>query len=207
MSSSLGNFATVENLVAEEGPNVVRTFLLSTAYHNRATFSGETLNEARERWERLDRAYDRASEAVDSVDARTKVVDEDLRDAVAETRDAFPAAMNDDFNTREALSSLLELASAVHRHLDENDEYDYAALRDTVETVEEFGGDVLGLAFGDGTVGGDARLADEAIELVLELREREREAGNYERADELRAELEDLGITVEDADEGPTFRR
>jgi len=207
MSSSLGNFATVENLVAEEGPNVVRSFLLSTAYHNRALFSEETLNEARERWERLDRAYDRACEAVDSVDARTKVADDGLRDAVAETRDAFPAAMNDDFNTREALSSLLELASAVHRHCDQNDEYDYVALRDAVETFEEFGADVLGFTFGDGTVDGDAHLADEVIELVLELRERERDAGNYERADELRDELESLGVTVEDAAEGPTFRR
>ncbi|WP_135534493.1 cysteine--tRNA ligase [Halostella pelagica] len=207
MSSSLGNFATVETLVSEEGANVVRTFLLSTAYHNRATFSEATLNEARERWERLDRAYDRAAAAADSADARTKVVDDDLRDAVVETRDAFPAAMNDDFNTREALSALLELASAVHRHVDEHDRYDYGSLNAAIETFDEFGRDVLGLAFGAEAADGDARLADEAIELVLDLRERERAAGNYERADDLRNELERLGVTVEDSDDGPTFRR
>ncbi|NHN48871.1 cysteine--tRNA ligase [Halostella sp. JP-L12] len=207
MSSSLGNFATVEEMVAEEGANVVRTFLLSTAYHNRATFSEETLSEARDRWERLDRAYDRAVDAVDGVDARTKVADDDLRAAVAEARESFAAAMNDDFNTREALAALLELASAVNRHVDDRDSYDYRSLREAVEAFEEFGGDVLGLAFGDESASGDARLADEAIELVLDLREREREAGNYDRADELRDELEALGVTVEDSDDGPSFRR
>ena len=207
MSSSLGNFATVEEMVAEEGANVVRTFLLSTAYHNRATFSEETLAEARERWERLDRAYDRAVDAVDGVDARTKVEDRDLRDAVADARESFPVAMNDDFNTREAIAALLELANAVNRHVDDRETYDYRSLRAAVETFEEFGGDVLGLTFGDEPTSGDARMADEAIELVLDLREREREAGNYERADELRDELEALGITVEDSDDGPSFRR
>ncbi|PSQ29018.1 cysteine--tRNA ligase [Halobacteriales archaeon QS_9_68_17] len=207
MSSSLGNFATVEEMVAEEGADVVRTLLLSTAYHNRATFSEETLAEARDRWERLDRAYDRAVDAVDGVDARTKVEDADLRDAVADTHEAVPGAMNDDFNTREALAALLELANAVNRHVDDRDAYDYRSLREAVETFEEFGGDVLGLTFGDGSASGEARLADEAIELVLDLREREREAGNYERADELRDEIEALGVTVEDSDDGPTFRR
>jgi cysteinyl-tRNA synthetase len=207
MSSSLGNFATVEETVAEEGADVVRTLLLSTAYHNRATFSDETLAEARDRWERLDRAYDRAVDAVDGVGARTKVEDPDLRDAVADTREAVAEAMNDDFNTREALAALLELTNAVNRHVDDRDAYDYRSLREAVETFEEFGGDVLGLTFGDGSASGDARLADEAIELVLDLREREREAGNYERADELRDEIEALGVTVEDSDDGPTFRR
>ncbi|WP_135822564.1 cysteine--tRNA ligase [Halostella litorea] len=207
MSSSLRNFATVENLVAEEGANVVRAFLLSTAYHNRATFSEDTLSEARDRWERLDRAYDRAVEAVDGVDARTKVEDADLRDAVDAARADATAAMNDDFNTRGALAALTDLAGAVNRHVDERDAYDYRALRRAVEAFDEFGGDVLGLTFGDATADGDARLAEEAIELVLDLREREREAGNYERADELRDELEALGITVEDSDDGPTFRR
>ena len=207
MSSSLGNFATVEEMVTEEGADVVRTLLLSTAYHSRATFSEETLAEARDRWERLDRAYDRAVDAVNGVDARTKVEDADLRDAVADTREAVPGAMNDDFNTREALAAMLELANAVNRHVDDRDAYDYRSLREAVETFEEFGGDVLGLTFGDGSASGDARLADEAIELVLDLREREREAGNYERADELRDEIEALGVTVEDSDDGPTFRR
>ncbi|WP_276272183.1 cysteine--tRNA ligase [Haloarcula litorea] len=206
MSSSLGNYFSVSDAVAEYGPDVLRTFLLSTAYTSRATFSDETIAEARERWDRLQRGYERAVAACDSVDAYAKVEDADLRAAVDEARADFEAAMNDDFNTRGATTALLDLTSAVNAHVDRADGYDFRALRRAVETFEEFGGDVLGLAFGERD-DGDVELADDLIELVLDVREREREAGNYERADELRDDLEALGVEVQDTDDGPTFRR
>ncbi|WP_132059856.1 cysteine--tRNA ligase [Halorussus amylolyticus] len=205
MSSSLQNYFTVRNAVSEFGSESIRTFLLSTAYNNRQTYSEETLNEAVERWERLERGYDRAVETADSADARTKVEDDALRTAVAETRETFADAMNDDFNTREAITALLELVSAVNKHVDARDEYDYRALSDAVETFEGLGEGVLGLALtGDGE--GDVRLLDELVELVLDVREKERDAGNYDRADDLRDELAALGIEVQDTDEGASFR-
>jgi cysteinyl-tRNA synthetase len=205
MSSSLGNFETVEAAIERHGVNVVRTFLLSTAYHNEATYSRATLDEAEERWERLERGYERAVEAADDVDARTKVTDEALRGAVEEAREAATAGLNDDFNTRRALAALQELVGAVHEHVDERDEYDYRALHRAIEALEEFGGDVLGLGL-DRTADGTAALAGDLVDLVLDLREAEREAGDYDRADELRDELEALGIEVQDTDDGPTYR-
>jgi len=205
MSSSLGNYWTVRDAVDELGGDVVRTFLLSTAYDNRATLSEQTLDEARERWDRLQRGYERAVAAADSAQAYTKVDDEDLRTAVEDARTAFTDAMNDDFNTRRALSALLELVSAVNRHVDDRGRYDYRGLRRAVETLAEFGEGVLGLSFADGDDGTDD-LADDLVELVLDVREREREAGNYDRADDLRDDLEALGVEVQDTDEGPTYR-
>ncbi len=205
MSSSLGNFFTVASAVDEFGANVVRTFYLSTAYGSEQTFSESAMSEARERWERLERASEAAVDACDSVDARTKVADEEFRETTATVREQFAAAMNDDFNVREAMAALLELASAVHRHLDANEEYDYRALRRAVETFEELGGEVLGLSFDDAAMG-EAGLAEELVELVLDVRERERAAGNYDRADDLRAALADLGVEVQDDDDGPTYR-
>ncbi|PSP54804.1 cysteine--tRNA ligase [Halobacteriales archaeon QS_1_67_19] len=205
MSSSLQNYFTVRNAVSEFGPNPIRMFLLSTAYNNRQTYSEETLREAVERWERLERGHERAVEAADSPDARTKVTDGDLRDAVADAREDFPAAMDDDFNTREAITALLELVGAVNRHVDERDEYDYQALADAVATFEEYGEGVLGFALA-GPADGEVRLLDELVELVLEVREQERDAGNYERADDLRDELDALGVEVQDTDSGPEFR-
>jgi cysteinyl-tRNA synthetase len=205
MSSSLQNYFTVRNAVAEFGTNAIRMFLLSTAYNNRQTYSEETLDEAVERWERLERGYERAVTAADSSDARTKVTDEELRTTVAGTREAFAEAMNDDFNTREAITALLDLTSAVNVHLDERDEYDYQALRDVIETFEELGEGVLGFALA-GDAEGDVRLLDELVELVLDVREQERDSGNYERADDLRDDLEALGVEVQDTDDGPEFR-
>jgi len=205
MSSSLGNFETVAEAIERYGVNVVRTFLLSTAYHNPATYSAATVSEAAERWDRLERGYERAVEAADSVDATSKATDEALRSAVDEVREEATAAMNDDFNTRRALAALLDLVSAVHAHVDDHETYDYRALRRSIEVFETFGGDVLGLELGrEGT--GTATLAEELVELVLTLREDARDAGEYERADALRDDLTALGVEVQDTDDGPEYR-
>ncbi|MEF8781323.1 MAG: cysteine--tRNA ligase [Haloferacaceae archaeon] len=205
MSSSLGNYWTVSDALEELGVNVVRTFYAGAQYRTDQALSEEAIEEARERFERLQRAYETAVEAADSADAGTKAGDEELRTAVDETRVSFAAAMNDDFNVREATTALLELATAVNRHVEGNETYDYRGLRRSIETFEEFGEDVLGLQF-DGATDGEVTLAGELVELVLEVREREREAGNYERADELRDALEEAGIEVEDGPDGPTYR-
>jgi len=205
MSSSLRNFITADEAVDRYGPNVVRTFLVSGTYNSRQTYSEAAIDEAAERWERLSRTYDRAADAADSPDAYAKVEDTDLRSAVDAVRDDFAEAMNDDFNTREALRALSDLASAVNAHVDAHEKYDYVGLREAVEAFSDLGGDVLGLQF-ETVTEGDAGLAGDLVELVLDLREAERDRGNYERADELRDDLEALGVSVEDTDDGPTYR-
>ena len=102
-------------------------------------------------------------------------------------------------------TALLELVSAVNKHVDSRAEYDYRALCDAVETFEELGEGVFGFALaGDGE--GNVELLDELVELVLDVREQERDAGNYERADDLRDDLEALGVEVQDTDSGAEFR-
>ncbi len=207
MSSSLGNFLTVSDALEEYGVDVVRTFYCSTGYRSEQTFGEDEMREAEERWDRLERAYEAAVDACDSTDAYAKVEDDEFREALAETRESFRAAMNDDFNVREAMAALLELATASNRHVDDNDAYDYWALRETVEAFEELGGDVFGLSFGrEAGEEGTVTLAEDLVDLVLEIREAEREAGNYERADDLRDDLAALGVEVHDGDDGPTFR-
>ncbi|WP_416839316.1 cysteine--tRNA ligase [Haloferax sp. DFSO52] len=206
MSSSLGNFFTVSDALDEFGADVIRTFYLSTAYGSEQTYSEETISEAQERWDRLERAYEAAVDACDSPDSRTKVEATDLRETVEATRENFREAMNDDFNVREAMAELLGLASAVNRHLADTDLYDYRALREAIETFEDLGGDVFGLSFGAAGEGGDVSLAEDLVQLVLDVREAEREAGNWDRADNLRDDLAALGVEVQDGDEGATFR-
>lgn len=204
MSSSLQNYFTVENALETFGPNPVRMFLLSASYSQRQAYTEDALHEANERWKRLDRAYDRALQMADSPDARTKVTDAALRDTITKIRGEFRAAMNEDLNTREALRALLELATAVNRHVDDLDEYDYRGLRRAIETFELFACEALGFTF-DAPDAGEA-ITDSVIELVLEIREAERDAGRYERADELRDSLEALGVTVEDTETGAEYR-
>lgn len=211
MSSSLQNYFRVRDAADRWGADVIRTFFLSTVYDADQTFSESAMAEAESRWNRLKEAYDRAVEAADSVDARTKVEDDAFRRTIDDTRSSFRTAMNDDLNTREAMSVLLELASAINRHLDERSEFDYQALQNSLEMLERLGGSVFGLALAP-TVRSEVQLHDEnrrtadLVELVLELREDARDSGDFEAADALRSELEAIGILVEDTAEGPTYR-
>lgn len=205
MSSSLGNFITVDEALADYGLNAIRTFLLSGSYNSTQTYSEAAIEEAVKRAERLERTHERAVAALDGPDARTNVEDGRLRDAVDDTREAFTTAMNDDFNTRGALAALLELSTVVNSRLDTENEHDYQGLKRAVETFEEFGEGILGLSFAEGATG-EVGIADELVELLLDVRESAREAGDYDRADELRTELEALGVEIQDTDDGPTYR-
>src|SRR6056297_1828293 len=214
MSSSIGNFWTVPDALDELGVNVVRTFYAGAAYRSEQALTEETVAEAEERWERLSRTYDRAVKALDSTEARAKAEDAELREAVDTAREEFAAAMNDDLNLREATAALLELTDAVNRHVDRasgdaegdaDSAYDYRGLREAVEAFEALAGDVLGLQFETET-DGDVELAGELVELVLDVREAERDAGNYERADDLRDALRDVGVEIEDGPDGATYR-
>jgi len=205
MSSSLDNFFTVEAALGEFGPNVIRTFYLSTEYSSKQTFSKKAMDEAEQRFERLDRAYETAVDALDSVDAQAKTTDDELRAALADVEADFREAMNDDFNVREAMAALLELTTAINKHVDAHTEYDYQGLKAAVEAFELFGGDVFGLQF-ETVSDGDVELASELVELVLDVREDAREAGDYEQADTLRDRLEAMDIVVEDSGEESTFR-
>lgn len=204
MSSSLKNFFTIHNAVEEFGPNPIRMFLLSTQYTQRQAYTEAALHEAVERWERLARAYDRAIEHADSPDAYTKATDDGLREAVWASREEFRTAMNNDFNTREGIRALSNLATAVNRHLDHHTRFDYQGLHDAIEVFDEFAVGVLGFEFG-GTQAADSGLVDELLELILALREDERKAGNYEQADMLRDQLENIGVTIEDTESGVAY--
>ena len=207
MSSSLGNFFTASDALDEFGVDTVRTFYLGAQYRGEQVFSADAMEEAEERWQRLRRAYETAVEACDDVAAHAKPTDDDLADAVTETRESFTAAMNDDLDVRSAYNALLDLGTEVNRHVETAETYDYPTLRAAVETFEELGGDVFGLSLGtDADDGGDVEIAESLVELVLDVRERERDAGNYDLADDLRDGLTDLGVEVEDGDDGPEFR-
>ncbi|ERH11781.1 MAG: cysteinyl-tRNA synthetase [halophilic archaeon J07HB67] len=204
MSSSLGNFLTVSAALEEFGVDVIRTFYLSAQYRGEQTYSAAAIEEAKRRWDRLRRAYETAVEACDGVDA-VSVADDSLRTAVTERREAFETAMDDDLDVRTAYNALLELGTAVNTHVEGGAPYDYRGLRRAVEAFETLAGDVFGLSLG-GSDDGRVEVAEELVELLLDVRERERTAGNYERADELRDRLDEIGVRVEDGDDGPTYR-
>ncbi len=204
MSSSLGNYFTVEDAVASWGQDTIRTFLLSASHDTRQAFSESALEEAAARADRLDRAHALATETVDSPEASSTTIDTTLRDTVEQARQDAYTALDDNLDTRGALVALESVVSAINSHVEAGDApYDYGGLLSSIEVLETIGRAILGINLG---------ASDQVSELtdilddILRIREALRAAGEYEWADELRNVLHDHNIEIEDTDDGPRAR-
>ncbi len=204
MSSSLENFLTVDAALERYGPNVIRVFLLSANHGTRQSYSTDAIDQATRRWDGLDRAYTRVTEALDSPDTSPKVTDDTLREAVTEATVSATQSLDDNLGTRGALVALESVADAVTGHIEAGDPpYDYAGLLEALETFEAIGTDVLGLTFGQRET---THRLDTIVQRLLAHRESLRDDGAFEQADALRSALADAGVEIEDADDGPRYR-
>ncbi|MDP6534536.1 MAG: cysteine--tRNA ligase [Candidatus Poseidoniia archaeon] len=196
MSKSLDNFFLVRDVLKHASAEVVRFYLLNAHYRSPIDFSGAALDEAAAAHDRLAATLHRYR-AASGGDGQPEA----LRDAVGTARADFTTAMDDDFNTREALAALFGLAREANRH--EPGTLD-SELRDAfVTTFEELGGEVLGLFAPLETAGP----SDAEIEALLEQRKTARDSKEWAEADRIRDELAEQGVEVQDTPDGVRWRR
>ena len=191
MSKSLGNTLLIRELVKRHDPDALRLWLLGTHYRHPLEFSEERLHEAGRALERFNRLFREA--------ARYTRQPGPLPDSLHRFRARFEAAMDDDFNTPQALGALFDLARALYELLEHAETADaQQALVSGVEEVKRLGG-ALGL-FGRSTanVGPPA----EVDRLVTE-RSDARKRRDWRRSDDLRDAIHELGWSVEDTPSGP----
>ena len=194
MSKSLGNFFTIREVLARYEPEVVRLFLVSTHYRSQIDFADSLLEEAKTAHARLRNAFDLLVQAQDSGDA---AVGEETKKATEASRARFIAGMDEDFDTREAVASLFDLASFSNALLHKGgmSRGDREAL---MGTFRELGG-VLGLLQDKAR---DVDVVGGLIALLQEVRSECRARKDYATSDKIRDRLKQIGVLIEDGAQG-----
>ncbi|MCJ7450490.1 MAG: cysteine--tRNA ligase [Candidatus Nanohaloarchaeota archaeon QJJ-9] len=193
MSKSEGNFVTVRDVLEEYVGEVLRMFYSSSHYRSQVDYSEEAIKNAESRLEKLYNTLWNLENAEGG--------DEDsLEDEIREVRQQFEEAMDDDLDSPRALDALMRFAKKANKSLDNRKEL----LEEVKETIQELGR-VLGLSLELKEQEGN--LSDELLDLLVSLRDKLREEGEYEEADRIRDSLKEEGIQLEDTDDGTVWKR
>ena len=200
MSKSAGNFFTVRDIGEKYDLQILRFFMLSAHYRSPLNFSGELMEAAKSGYERI----------VTSVGNLNYLLKNGLPDSMCGNEEAllkelegfcvkFDEAMDDDFNTADAISSIFELVKFANTYAREGSSAPF--VRAVKEKIVELS-DICGLK-----VEKEEELLDGEIEKLIGERQAARKAKNFARADEIRDELLNKGILLEDTREGVKWKR
>lgn len=198
MSKSQGNLVTIKEFLANHEGDVLRMIILNSSYSSPLKFNNEVISQAERALERLRTALRPAASTSEVVQPGIK---EDLAVQIKLTKEGFIKAMDDDFNTAGAMGQLFDLVRVINKSRDDgaND----ADLKSAQELLRELTG-VLGLRL----IKSDKELsqADRFIDLLIYIRTQLREQKVWALADEVRHQLAELGVLLEDGKEGTTWR-
>jgi cysteinyl-tRNA synthetase len=196
MSKSLGNFFTVREIADKYDLKVLRFFMLSAHYRSPLNFSAELMEAAKNGLERIENGLVRLRDEAAKCPAEGSA--DAVQAALARYTARFEEAMDDDFNTADALSVLFEFIKYINT-LDpaETPRAAWDGLRTAVLKLA----DVLGIREPK------EELLDADIEALIEERQAARKAKNYARADEIRRNLAEQGILLEDTRDGVKWKR
>lgn len=200
MSKSLGNFVTTHELLQRYDSRALRFFLISSHYRNPVNFSEDIIRQAVQALDRIDTSLSNIEHWLQS-----RAEDESKHDAVQTIdREAllrpFIEAMDDDFNTADALAEIFNLVKAANLYMNSEGA--------GVQGVEIYRSvllellDILGLS----PQTGEDALAEEVEKLIHE-RDLARKNKDYHRADQIREQLQDMDIILEDTPQGVRWKR
>jgi cysteinyl-tRNA synthetase len=207
MSKSLGNSLFIKDVIKLYSPETIRIFLLSNHYRSPIDFTDQSMEEATIGLEKVYALLDRINQSFGT--EKTDSIDEELWGLFCE-------AMDDDFNTAKAIGIIFDALKKANRMMDENTDQDdtkakMIAVRETILRI----GNSLGIFLIDpaeyfeskkATALDSSGVDPEMIENLLTERAEARKSKNFARADEIRAQLDDMNISIEDKADGTIWK-
>ena len=200
MSKSLGNFFTVREISEKYDLQVLRFFMLSAHYRSPLNFSAELMEASKNGLERILTAAQRLRELEKKTAGEALSKEEtELAQQLQALTEKYEGAMDDDFNTADAISALFEIVKLANSTASESSSHGYVTL--LMDRVEELC-QVLGIL-----TERKEQVLDEEIEKMIQERQAARKAKNFALADEIRNKLLEMGIVLEDTREGVKWKR
>ena len=202
MSKSLHNFVTVHDIIKEVDPQVLRFFMASVQYRHQINYSEYNLKQAQTILERFKNTLTNIDYRLED-DSLAKESAQ-LREAVENTKKAFEEAMDDDFNVQNALAAIYAVLPLVNANVNEKN-VDKEELRIFKELLSAwlniFGIDCVKLT------AKKAASNDEEIEELVRQRDEARKNKNWAVSDQLRDQLKEMGVTIQDTPQGTRWTR
>ncbi len=200
MSKSLGNFFTVREIGEQYDLQVLRFFMLSAHYRSPINFSREIMESSKNALERIVTAVANLKHLEENASsAQLTGQEQELLEEMKVFRKKFEEAMDDDLNTADAQAAIFELVKFANTHGKEDSSAPFLnAVRGEIVSLS----DILGLL-----VDRKEETLDEDIEALIAERQAARKAKNFQRADEIRDQLQNMGIILEDTREGVKWKR
>jgi cysteinyl-tRNA synthetase len=197
MSKSLGNFFTLRDIFAKYDPQIVRYLFLQTHYRSPIEFTENLLTQSKNA---LMRIHDFMRRLANFESKAKNVEQEKVKAIVGNAEKVFNEAMDDDFETPKALSAVFDLIKEVNRLMDD---YDLTEIsKEMIMTFLTRVDSVLGILAPAATEQLDTDIAD-----LIKKREKARKNKDWKTSDEIRKELTDRGIQLEDSPQGTVWKK
>ena len=200
MSKSLGNFFTVREIGEKYDLQVLRFFMLNAHYRSPLNFSADLMESSKNALERILTAVENLKYVAEHASLQEMTEEEVLKlEETKKFEENFDDSMDDDFNTADAIAAVFDLVKFANTNVAEGSSKAFAdALREKIQSLC----DILGIITEK-----KEELLDADIEQLIEERQAARKAKNFARADEIRNELLEKGIILEDTREGVKWKR
>jgi cysteinyl-tRNA synthetase len=203
MSKSLGNFFTTREVLKKYSAEALRLLYAQAHYGGPLNFTEDLLAAAQKGLEKISNLADKVEQEI-----KTSEGNGNPEFNFQKFQEAFEAAMDDDFNTSQAVAVIFDFIKEVNRVISENDNISKAFYLNAKDFLNKTAGDILGiLDFNSLNASNSGELENELIEMFIKIRQEAKADKNFKLADKIRDELKNIGIELQDSKEKTTFKK